>query len=157
MDELVLRPVEEDDLPIFFENERDPEATHMAAFTAKDPNNRAAFDAHWAKVLSNPTVFIRTIVVDSVVIGSVLKWEDEDHPEIAFWISRAYWGRGITTRALAAFLEELTVRPMFARAAADNKGSIRVLEKCGFQYVTTERGFANARGAEIDEVLMRLD
>ena len=44
-----------------------------------------------------------------------------------------------------------------ARAALDNNGSIRVLEKCGFAVVDTGRGFANARGVEIDEVVMRLD
>ncbi|MGY3201486.1 GNAT family N-acetyltransferase [Streptomyces sp. TE5632] len=44
-----------------------------------------------------------------------------------------------------------------ARAAADNTGSVRVLEKCGFEVVGEDRGFANARGAEIDELVLRLD
>jgi hypothetical protein len=44
-----LREVEADDLPIFFEHQRDPDANHMAAFTSKDPTNRDAFLAHWAR------------------------------------------------------------------------------------------------------------
>jgi hypothetical protein len=39
-----LREVAESDLPIFFEHQRDPLAVHMAAFTAKDPDARAAAD-----------------------------------------------------------------------------------------------------------------
>jgi RimJ/RimL family protein N-acetyltransferase len=44
-----------------------------------------------------------------------------------------------------------------ARVAADNTGSIAVLEKLGFRRVGTERSFANARDAEIDEFTYRLD
>ena len=40
--------------------------------------------------------------------------------------------------------------------AKDNAGSIRVLDECGFRLVGTERGFANARGAEIEELLFVL-
>jgi RimJ/RimL family protein N-acetyltransferase len=47
-------------------------------------------------------------------------------------------------------------RPLYARAAADNAGSVRVLEKCGFVLTGHERGFANARGEEIDEVVLTL-
>ena len=45
----------------------------------------------------------------------------------------ATWGRGVATRALAAFLGEAeTTRPLFAGVVAHNAGSMRVLEKCGF-------------------------
>jgi len=33
---------------------------------------------------------------------------------------------------------------------------LRVLEKCGFQHLGVGRGFANARGAEIEEVRLVL-
>jgi RimJ/RimL family protein N-acetyltransferase len=32
-----------------------------------------------------------------------------------------------------------------------------VLEKCGFREVGTDRGFAEARGGEIEEVRLRLE
>ena len=47
-------------------------------------------------------------------------------------------------------------RPLHASAAFDNAGSMRVLEKCGFQKVGLERAFANARGAVIEEVVFVL-
>ena len=46
---------------------------------------------------------------------------------------------------------------MRARAAADNAASARVLAKCGFRVVGEARGFANARGEEIDELEFELD
>jgi len=77
--------------------------------------------------------------------------------EVTYWIDRAYWGRGIATAALRALLAAAPERPLYARAAADNAGSLRVLEKCGFRVSGHDRGYANARGAEIDEVVLTLD
>jgi len=48
------------------------------------------------------------------------------------------------------------VRPLYARAAKDNTTSIRILNKCGFKLIGHERGFANARGIEIEEVVLEL-
>jgi len=50
--DLLLRDVVEDDLSIFFEQQLDPEANSMAAFTAKDPTNRGAFTEHWCRILA---------------------------------------------------------------------------------------------------------
>jgi RimJ/RimL family protein N-acetyltransferase len=47
-------------------------------------------------------------------------------------------------------------RPLYARAAKDNIASLRVLEKCGFTIAGYERGFANARGEEVEEVVLEL-
>ncbi|CAM5241416.1 hypothetical protein SHIRM173S_09754 [Streptomyces hirsutus] len=48
----------------------------------------------------------------------------------------------------------MTERPLHARVAADNAGSLRVLEKCGFRVVARETGYAPARGAETDELVL---
>ena len=69
---LLLRDVTRDDLPIFFEQQLDPEANHMAAFTAKDPTSRDTFMAHWNRTLANSTVIIKAVVCDGHVVGSVL-------------------------------------------------------------------------------------
>ena len=42
-----LRDVTDSDLPIFFEQQLDTDANQMAAFTAKEPTDRDAFDTHW--------------------------------------------------------------------------------------------------------------
>jgi len=154
---LSLRDVVEDDLPLFFDFQLDPEANSMAAFTARDPTDREAFTAHWNKILADPTTINQTIVCDGQVVGSVASYEESGKPEVTYCIGRAHWGKGIATRALTAFLSQVnTTRPIYARVAKDNLGSRRVLEKCGFQVTGETKGFANARGEEIEELLLEL-
>ncbi|GCE07164.1 GNAT family N-acetyltransferase [Dictyobacter aurantiacus] len=157
--DLRLREVVEDDLPIFFEYQLDEEANYMAAFTSKDPSDREAFMRHWHRILGDEDTINRTILVDGQVAGSVALYRDEemDGPEVTYWIGRLYWGRGVATGALALFLSQVVkTRPLYARAAKDNIGSLRVLEKCGFQRVGEGKGFANARGAETEEYVLKL-
>jgi RimJ/RimL family protein N-acetyltransferase len=54
-------------------------------------------------------------------------------------------------------LESVPVRPLFARAASDNVGSLKVLQKAGFAVSGTEISFANGRNSEIEETILRLD
>lgn len=153
-----LRQVVDADLEIFFAQQLDPEANWMAAFTAKDPADRAAFTKHWARTRVDSNVIIRTIVVDDAVAGYVLSYVENDGPEITYWLGRSYWGRGIASAALRMFLERVNPsRPMRARVAKDNAASLRVLQKCGFQIVGEDRGFAQARGAETEEFILNLD
>jgi RimJ/RimL family protein N-acetyltransferase len=157
VENLQLRAVIETDLPIFFAHQQDAGALRMAAFTAKDPADWHAFLAHWHRNLAAPTVIIRTILVDGAVAGSVLSYETDGAPEVSYWLGRAFWGRGIATAALARFLAEVNPqRPIFARVAKDNLGSRRVLEKCGFTVIGEDKGFANARNAEIEELVLEL-
>lgn len=129
----------------------------MAAFTPKDPADRAAFDAHWRKLLGDPDIVSRTILMNGDVVGHIAKFLLEGNPEITYWIDRAHWNRGVATAALALFLAEISDRPLYARAAFDNAASLRVLEKGGFQRHGRGTWFANARNAEIEEVICRLD
>ena len=155
--DFLLRDVLETDIPIFFEYQLDPEANHMAAFTSKDPTDRDAHMTHWHKILADATTINRTIVYNGQVVGSVSSYEEEGRPEVTYWIGRAYWGRGIATEALLVFLADVNqVRPIYARVARDNFGSRRVLEKCGFLIIGESKGFANARGEEIEELLLEL-
>lgn len=156
-DVLLLRNVVEADLDVFFEHGREHEAVHMAAFTAKDTADHDAFMAHWRMVLANPSGIAKTIARGEEVLGSVSSYEESGRPEVTYWIGKRYWGQGVATEALSLFLETVdTRRPMRARAAKDNAASIRVLEKCGFKVIDEARGFANARGAEIDELVLEL-
>lgn len=155
--DVTLREVRDDDLPAFYLQMRDPEGTHMAAFTAEDPSDRAWFDAHWARIRRDPSVLARTVVDGSgELLGQVGVYGPPDEREVTYWIGREHWGRGAATAALRKLLALVPDRPLHARAAADNGGSIRVLEKCGFVVTGHDRGFANARGEEIDEVVLTL-
>ena len=152
----LLREVVEEDLDVFFEQQRDPVANHMAAFTAKDPTDRHAFGEHWARILSDDEITIRTIVSDGHVAGHIAGFERWGEPEVTYWIGREFWGKGLATQALSAFLADVTDRPLYARAAEDNLASIGVLEKCGFAICGSNKAFANARGEEITEVILKL-
>jgi RimJ/RimL family protein N-acetyltransferase len=156
-DQTILRDVTQDDLPIFFEHQQDPGARHMVAFTSRDPNDREAFMAHWARILSDDAITKRTILLDGQVAGNILSFQWDDKPEVGYWIGREYWGKGLATRALTHFLEIVTARPLYAQAAKDNIGSIRVLEKCGFTITGYVRSFAHARGKEIEEAILVLN
>ena len=155
---LILREVAEDDLATFFAQQLDPDANTMAAFTTKDPSNRDTFTARWNRIRRDPTVIIKTIVVAEEVVGYVSSYEEDGQPEVTYWLGKAYWGQGVATRALATFLKTAsTKRPIHARVAQDNRGSLRVLQKCGFVVKSEGIGFANARGRDVSEYLLTLD
>jgi RimJ/RimL family protein N-acetyltransferase len=155
---LLLRDVLPDDLPIFFLQQLDEEANHMAAFTAKDRADRAVFMAHWHKILGIETCIIKTILFNGQVAGSVSSYEEDGKPEVTYWLGREYWRKGIATWALADLLAvHNKKRPIYARASKDNLGSRRVLEKCGFRIIGEDKGFANARGQEIEEIILELE
>ena len=150
---LVLRGVTAADIPIFFEHQLDPEANRAAAFPARDKD---AFEAHWTRILTDETAIAMTIVVDGEVVGNIGSFEQGGMPQVGYWLGRRHWGRGIATKALRAFLEHVTTRPLFAYVAKHNIASIRVLEKCGFTVVGDERRGSSAGGDEVEELLLEL-
>lgn len=155
-DALVLREMTEDDLPVLFENQLHPAARHMAAFTPGDADDREAYLARWRKIIAGGATVSMTLLLDGKVVGMIGGFERDGEPEVTYWIGQEHWGQGIATRGLSRFLERYGKRPVYARVVKDNAGSIRVLAKCGFVACGEERGFANARGAEVDEVVFRL-
>jgi RimJ/RimL family protein N-acetyltransferase len=156
MSQRALRPVDVGDLDAIFELMRDPESVRMAAFTADDPNDRSAFDAHMAKVMNAAGVRNRAIICDARLVGTIASFVSEGTTEITYWIDRACWGQGIATRALGMLLAEIPVRPIRARAASDNAGSLRILQKAGFRPIGTEVAFAAGRAADIEESILEL-
>jgi RimJ/RimL family protein N-acetyltransferase len=150
-DNVRLRDVEPNDLPVFYEQQLDPDATRMAAFPARD---RATFVAHWERnILGNPDAIAQTILVDDEVAGNIGSWSQESIRLVGYWIGKEYWGRGVATRALTAFLHHVTERPLHAHVVEHNVGSIRVLEKCGF---TVERKIEAAGDGVVElELVLR--
>lgn len=112
--EVALRPVNDSDLDALFEQMRDPESVRMAAFTAKDPDDRTAFDAHMAKVRTSPDATNRVITLGGRLVGSIASFVVDGDTEVTYWIERSFWGQGIAGRALALHLESVRVRPVFA-------------------------------------------
>jgi RimJ/RimL family protein N-acetyltransferase len=156
MSTIALRDVEDGDLDALFAQMRDPESVAMAAFTPDDPDDRAAFDAHMRRVLADPAIINRAITEDGHLVGSIASFVIDGDTEITYWVDRAVWGRGVAGRAVAAFLELVTTRPLHARAASDNIGSLTVLHRAGFEITGTEISYAAGRAAEIEETILVL-
>jgi RimJ/RimL family protein N-acetyltransferase len=151
--EVRLRPVEDQDLGVFFEHQADPEANEMAAFPARGKDE---FAAHWARVRADDTSVLRTIVADGTVAGYITSWEQDGQRLIAYWVGREHWGRGVATQALAQFTRQVTTRPLHAHVAAHNIGSIRVLEKCAFRRDRVREAAAPAPDDGIEELMFVL-
>jgi RimJ/RimL family protein N-acetyltransferase len=152
LNDVRLRDVVESDFPIFFEHQRDSDATRMAAFPARDWE---AFQAHWTtKILGDPAVAKKTILFGGQVAGNVVSFERAGTPLVGYWIGKEFWGKGIATSALSLFLETVRTRPLFAHVAKQNAGSIRVLEKCGFRLAAEQPPGPGDDGVE--EIVMEL-
>ncbi len=156
MSVISLRNVQDSDLPIIFTQHQSETALHMAAFTPPDPADRDTFNAHWQKIRMDDNITLQTILADGQVAGYISQFEMFDEPEIGYWLGEEFWGNGVATEALTQFLMMIEIRPLYARAAKDNIGSIRVLQKCGFMITGEDKGFAYARNAEIEEYILTL-
>jgi RimJ/RimL family protein N-acetyltransferase len=154
---VVLRSLEDGDLDAIFQQMADPESVRMAAFTHEDPTDREAFDNWIARVQADPNASNRVIEVDGAFAGTIASFSIGDQREVTYWVDRAQWGKGIASVALQLLVAETAERPLYGRAASDNVGSLRVLEKAGFRRVGVDRGFAAGRGEEIEETILRLD
>jgi [ribosomal protein S5]-alanine N-acetyltransferase len=145
------------DLGTLFQFQLDKEGGYLAAFMPKDPTDETAYLNKYTKLLDNPTVNNQTILLDNSIVGSIAKFVMAGDTEITYWIDRKFWGQGIASTALKNFLKIEQTRPIYGRVAFDNYGSQKVLEKCGFVKIGTDKGFANARQAEIEEYIYKLE
>ncbi len=61
-------------------------------------------------------------------------------PELGYWLGHRYWGHGYGTEAVRALVDyafgEMEYESLQAGARVSNPASRRVLEKCGFQWVS---------------------
>ena len=152
-DAIKLREVLECDLPIFYKQQLDPQATQMAAFPSR---TREAFMAHWSKTMADESVMMKTILYNGVVAGNIVCFEQLGEREVGYWLGKDYWGKGIATKALEEFLKMIKTRPLYAHVAKHNAGSRRVLEKCGFTIAAEDRFFSTLFGRDIDEYVLKL-
>ncbi|RKN35161.1 GNAT family N-acetyltransferase [Streptomyces hoynatensis] len=153
---VTLREVRDGDVAVFWAHASERAARRMAAVTGAYHDDRDLFRAHWATVRADATVTVRTVLADGAVAGHAAVFGPPGEREVTYWIASAYWGRGVAGAALRELLALEPARPLHAHAAADNAGSLRVLEKCGFTVTGRGRIFARARGEEIDEVALTL-
>jgi ribosomal-protein-alanine N-acetyltransferase len=99
-------------------------------------NGRAFLD--WIVRQAQPTVW--AIEVDGEAAGGIgvelQKDVERISAEIGYWLGEPLWGRGVVTEALTAVTAEAFRRfeltRIYALPFADNRASVRVLEKAGY-------------------------
>jgi RimJ/RimL family protein N-acetyltransferase len=149
-----LRDAQETDLPIFFEQQLDPDAIRMAALPSR---NREAFMMHWSKILADDSVLVKTILFNGDIAGNIVCFEQLGEREVGYWLGKEYWGKGIASQALTQFLHFIETRPLYAHVVKHNIASRRVLEKCGFKVVAQDNFFSKIFGEEIEEYILILN
>src|SRR5271169_4773603 len=77
--------------------------------------------------------------------------------EMGYWLSEEFWGRGLATRAVTAMsdwaFDNYKLTRVYAFVFSHNVGSIRVLEKSGFEREGLLRRSAIKNGVTIDQIL----
>lgn len=154
---ITLRALHDDDLSRLFRWESDPAAVDMAAFTRPDVTNRAAFDAHYQRVRSNPENRTRAIDQGGVLVGMIASFTMDGDRELTYWVDPSRWGRGIASAAVRLFIPGEPRRPLYARVAEHNLGSQRVLLRNGFTKIGDEVSWADGAGEDVVEHIYRLD
>src|ERR1700749_5251133 len=87
---ITLTPTIKEDLEILFQLQLDKEANYLAAFTPKDPNDKAAYIEKFTKHLADPTINMQTIKAEGEIVGSLAKFFIEDDAEVTYWIDKKY-------------------------------------------------------------------
>ncbi|MEM6583631.1 MAG: GNAT family N-acetyltransferase [Pseudomonadota bacterium] len=92
------------------------------------------------------------VELDGRLVGCVSYWPYEpDGIEVGYWIGKAFWRKGICTKALKLLLASDSIpvhMDVFAKVMVHNFGSQRVLEKCGFSFF--QNGTVCKAGNEIE-------
>ena len=157
---LTLRALSEEDLPAWFERLTDAESAKLAGDPVAESiqacidglqHHRDAFRdkqaIRWSIVLNDNASSIGSIGLTGVSV-------ENRACEMGAAINRQYWDRGITTDAGELVLEYafkvLDLERIQADVLASNIGSIRVLEKLGFQREGTLRGYRIIDGERRD-------
>lgn len=157
-DGLLLRPWEFGDEGALVKHGNDTEVSKW--MRDRFPSPYTMDDAHgW--VLMNqslsPTTNFAIELNGSPVGGAGIVLGEDIHrfgAEVGYWLGRSVWGQGIASAALTALtqygFERLLLVRLYACVFAGNSASVRVLEKCGFQYEGTRRKAAFKNGEHID-------
>ena len=98
---------------------------------------------------------------ESGLIGLIsLKTSDGTEAEVGYWVAPALWGAGYATEAVRAIIDEARrrdLRAVVARVFQSNSASIRVLIRCGFEYVGEGEIYSIANGGMVPTFRYRID
>ncbi len=157
---LLLRPLAPDDADFVFRHFSDPAVTRYLA--DMDPLTQCAQAEEIVRSYLHPAddsygCWVITWKADGAPIG-LCNYDRYDARsrrfEVGYSLSPACWGQGIMTEALRAVLRygftQMNLNRVEALVALENIGSIRVLEKLGFQREGLFRDFFCRQGLFYD-------
>lgn len=153
IDDVCLRPIQSGDLPRMYAMQLDPESNRVAM---TNPRSREDFYSHWMRVLDEPAITARAVLVGGAFVGYISCFQTDRQDNVGYWIDRPWWEQGIATRALQLLLGEVASRPLVAIAAISNGASLRVLQKCGFVLEQVRHAPGTERYLECDEAVLVL-
>ncbi|MCK6265339.1 GNAT family N-acetyltransferase [Vibrio sp. ZSDE26] len=99
------------------------------------------------RVLNDKSMYCMAILdnYNREYIGHIFISQLDSTPELGFILDKAYWGEGLATEALKAFLpkayRELSLNKVIATANTHHTASIKLLKKLGFQQVGENQDF----------------
>jgi RimJ/RimL family protein N-acetyltransferase len=155
----VLREYREDDVPRLCSLADDAEVWRGVTDLFPRPYDEAAARRWLARqrgvdppcnlVLAGPEGLMGGV---GVVLADVPNFAHDG--ELGYWVGRPYWGRGLATAAVRAFMAWAApahgLSRFTVRAFGNNPASVRVAEKCGFRREGVLRQAARKHGETFD-------
>jgi len=161
---LILRPVEESDVPILHPliDDADVAATMLSTPHPYPEHEFRAFINSARESLERRERYEMAIVLKEtgLPVGAIrlfnIAWE-HSRAETGCWLGKKYWGNGYVTEATLRVVrfgfEELGLEGIHAHCLVENKASARVLEKAGLLLEGKIR-HAVKKGDEFHDVLL---
>lgn len=158
---LCLRHWHPDDKPALLAHADNRKVWRNLTHLFPSPYTEADAD-HWIALSNQPSRGLNLAIdLDGLAIGgmgiSAGEGVFERTAEFGYWLAEPWWGRGLTTAAGRAFLDQVQGLRSFARIEAGvfgwNPVSMRVLEKLGFVREATLRRSVFKDGQMTDRVL----
>ena len=138
-EDVVLRPYEWSMIDELIEAANDERIPVYMGEEFQSPYTRQAAES-WLEIATGSSPPLQyAIYVDGTFAGGVgaflFKAENTGVAEIGWWINPEYWGRGMTTTAVRAFIDEMFehrgLERLWAPVMEPNVASARVAEKAG--------------------------
>ena len=102
------------------------------------------------------------IFQDKKMIGGIgLSEFNNKSCQVGYWLGKKYWGNGFATEALKSILDfgfhQLNLDKIYAAYKIGNEGSIRVLNKSGFEYSRKKYEYDSVLNEEVflTEMILR--
>lgn len=115
------------------------------------------------KLGSGNCVYVITLMTTGEVIGccGIRKKDGRKQTEIGYWLGEAYWGNGYATEAAHALVDmafaDEEIDEIMGRCRIGNYASRRILQKSGFQFLSTGTGYCLAQNDQTPVEIYRLE